>query len=87
MVLVKKSICCHTDFSLDKVKEDIAQINPSATVFMVSGRTGEGIETWILWLLGEVKKKKPLKIERYNSSFAVKMYCLFGIWIRKLLDI
>ncbi|MEA4926063.1 MAG: hypothetical protein VB084_12235 [Syntrophomonadaceae bacterium] len=44
-------------FSLDKVKEDIAQINPSAAVFMVSGRTGEGIEAWNEWLLEEVKKK------------------------------
>ena len=47
----------YTDFSLDKVKEDIAQINPSATVFMVSGRTGEGIEPGSM-VLGEVKKKK-----------------------------
>jgi hydrogenase nickel incorporation protein HypB len=47
----------YIDFSLDKVKEDIARINPSATVFMVSGRTGEGIEAWIEWLLEEVKRK------------------------------
>ena len=60
VILVNKiDLLPYTDFSLDKVKEDIAQINPSATVFMVSGRTGEGIETWIEWLLEEVKKKRP----------------------------
>jgi len=60
VILVNKiDLLPYTDFSLDKVKEDIAQINPSATVLMVSGRTGEGIETWIEWLLEEVKKKRP----------------------------
>ena len=60
VILVNKiDLLPYTDFSLDKVKEDIAQINPSATVFMVSGRTGEGIEAWIEWLLEEVKKKRP----------------------------
>ena len=60
VILVNKiDLLPYTDFSLDKFKEDIAQINPSATVFMVSGRTGEGIEAWIEWLLEEVKKKRP----------------------------
>ncbi|MEA4925784.1 MAG: hydrogenase nickel incorporation protein HypB [Syntrophomonadaceae bacterium] len=60
VILVNKiDLLPYTDFSLDKVKEDIAQINPSAAVFMVSGRTGEGIEAWNEWLLEEVKKKRP----------------------------
>jgi hydrogenase accessory protein HypB len=60
VILVNKiDLLPYTDFSLDKVKEDIAQINPSAAVFMVSGRTGEGIAAWNEWLLEEVKKKRP----------------------------
>jgi hydrogenase nickel incorporation protein HypB len=60
VILVNKiDLLPYTDFSLDKFMDDIAQINPSATVFMVSGRTGEGIENWTEWLLGEVTKKKP----------------------------
>lgn len=59
ILLNKIDLLPYTDFNLDKFKEDIAQINPSATVFMVSGRTGEGIEAWIYWLLEEVKKKRP----------------------------
>jgi hydrogenase nickel incorporation protein HypB len=60
VILVNKiDLLPYTDFSLDKFNEDIAQINPSAVVFMVSGRTGEGIEDWIYWLLEEVKKKRP----------------------------
>ena len=60
VILVNKiDLLPYTDFSLDKFNEDIAQINPSAAVFMVSGRTGEGIQDWIYWLLEEVKKKRP----------------------------
>jgi hydrogenase nickel incorporation protein HypB len=59
ILLNKIDLLPYTDFSLDRFKEDLAQINPSAEVFLVSGRTGEGIEKWTEWLLGEVKRKKP----------------------------
>lgn len=59
ILLNKIDLLPYTDFSLDRFSEDLAQINPSAPVFMVSGRTGEGIKTWTEWLLGEVKRKKP----------------------------
>jgi len=59
ILLNKIDLLPYTDFNLDRFREDLARINPSATVFMVSGRTGEGIENWYLWLLEEVEKKKP----------------------------
>lgn len=59
ILLNKIDLLPYTDFSLDRFSEDLAQINPSAPVFMVSGRTGEGIKTWTEWLLGEEKRKKP----------------------------
>ncbi len=59
ILLNKMDLLPYTDFNLDRFKEDLARINPSATVFPVSGRTGEGIENWYLWLLEEVEKKKP----------------------------
>ncbi|MCX5781061.1 MAG: hydrogenase nickel incorporation protein HypB, partial [Firmicutes bacterium] len=59
IILNKIDLLPYTDFSLDKFKEDLAQINPSAVVFIISGRTGEGIENWTEWLLGEVKSKRP----------------------------
>lgn len=57
VLLNKIDLLPYTDFSLDKFNQDLAQINPSAEVFMVSGRTGEGIEEWTQWLLEEVKRK------------------------------
>lgn len=58
ILLNKIDLLPYTDFSLDRFSEDLAQINPSAPVFMVSGRTGEGIEKWTEWLLEKVSSKK-----------------------------
>ncbi len=59
ILLNKIDLLPYTDFSLDKFRDDLDRLNPSAPVFMVSGRTGEGIKTWNDWLLGEVKRKRP----------------------------
>ncbi len=59
VLLNKIDLLPYTDFSLDKFKEDLAQINPSAAVFIVSGRTGEGIDQWTQWVFEEVNKKNP----------------------------
>jgi len=59
IVLVNKiDLLPYTDFSLERFYEDLGKINPSAQVFLVSGRTGEGIEAWNDWLLGEVRRRK-----------------------------
>lgn len=58
ILLNKIDLLPYVDFSLDRFKEDIAQINPSAPVFLVSGRTGEGIKEWSEWLFGEVRSKR-----------------------------
>lgn len=58
-VLVNKiDLLPYVDFSLERFQEDLSKINPSASTFMVSGTTGEGIAEWTKWLLEEVYKKK-----------------------------
>lgn len=57
-VLVNKvDLLPYTEFNLQECQEDLEKINPSARVFPLSGRTGEGIEIWCEWLLGEVRAK------------------------------
>lgn len=58
IVLNKIDLLPYTDFSLERFREDLAQINPLAPVFLVSGRTGEGISEWNEWLLREVSAKR-----------------------------
>jgi hydrogenase nickel incorporation protein HypB len=58
VVLVNKTdLLPYTDFDVEKVKNDIGLINPSASIFLISGRTGEGMEAWICWLLQQSKNK------------------------------
>lgn len=58
VLLNKIDLLPFTDFSVEQFREDMAKINPQAPVFMVSGRTGEGFEEWIAWLLEEVRNKR-----------------------------
>lgn len=58
ILLNKIDLLPYTNFSLERFKEDLAQINPSAPVFLVSGCTGEGIAEWNEWLLEEVRSKR-----------------------------
>ena len=59
VVLVNKiDLLNYTDFSMDRFMNDLQQVNPSAQVFNVSGRTGEGINNWSKFLLREVRDKQ-----------------------------
>ncbi|MHC1724358.1 MAG: hydrogenase nickel incorporation protein HypB [Aminipila sp.] len=44
------------DFNIDKVKKYAEKLNPSIKVIPISAKTGEGIEEWLQWIQGEVKK-------------------------------
>lgn len=58
VILNKIDLLPYTDFDIAHFISDLDQVNPRAQVFMVSGRTGDGIEKWNEWLLEEVGKKK-----------------------------
>ncbi|HEY0833908.1 MAG TPA: hydrogenase nickel incorporation protein HypB [Azospirillum sp.] len=38
---------------LDALRAAVARVNPGAAVLHVSARTGEGMEDWLAWLMGE----------------------------------
>lgn len=57
VVLNKIDLLPYTDFSLERFQEDVKRINPQARIFMISGRTGQGIDKWTQWLLEEVRYK------------------------------
>jgi hydrogenase nickel incorporation protein HypB len=57
ILLNKIDLLPYTDFSLERFREDLALLNPSAPIFLISGRSGEGIAQWNEWLLGEVRRK------------------------------
>jgi len=46
------------DFNKELAEERIHALNPSAEIFYVSSKTGEGYEAWINWLKNKVAEAK-----------------------------
>ena len=55
VIINKIDVLPYFDCDVEKCKEYIKRRNPNAKVFMVCAKTGEGIDEWAQWLLGEVK--------------------------------
>lgn len=57
VVLINKiDVLPYFDFDMEKCREYVLKRNPGAKIIPISARTGEGIEEWAEWLLGEVNK-------------------------------
>lgn len=61
VIINKIDVLPYFDFDVEKCKEYIKRRNPNAKVFMVCAKTGEGIDEWAQWLLGEVKNWRDEK--------------------------
>ncbi len=45
----------HSDFDLSRFRSHLARLNPDAALFELSAKTGQGIESWVAWLEGQVR--------------------------------
>jgi len=44
------------DFDFEKLRDRVKRLNPGIEIFEVSAKTGEGMENWENWLLGQIKE-------------------------------
>lgn len=51
VVITKTDLIPHLDWSMEKTKQYIKQVNPKATVIAVSAKTGEGMDSFCDYLL------------------------------------
>jgi hydrogenase nickel incorporation protein HypB len=62
-VLVNKiDMLAATNFNIKKVKADISKLNKKTKIFLVSAKTGEGMEQWCDWLAefaDNMKSRQP----------------------------
>lgn len=59
LVLVNKvDVMPYFDFDLDKCREYVRMRNPKARIIPICAKTGEGLDDFAEWLLGEVKTWK-----------------------------
>jgi hydrogenase nickel incorporation protein HypB len=58
LVINKIDLLPYIDFDMDFFKHGVEALNPSLLTFTISCRTGEGIGTWIDWLMRELNTYK-----------------------------
>lgn len=56
LIINKIDVLPYFDFDMDKVIEYVHQRNPKLKIFLISAKTGEGIENWCNWLLENVNE-------------------------------
>ena len=56
VVLNKIDLAPYVDFKRDAMREGVVRLNPRATMFELSCRTGEGVTAWADWLESQWKK-------------------------------
>jgi hydrogenase nickel incorporation protein HypB len=58
VVLNKADVLAVFDFDLDYFRRGVAMVNEKAPVFVVSCRTGEGLDAWMAWLMAEFSDRR-----------------------------
>jgi hydrogenase nickel incorporation protein HypB len=58
LIINKLDLLPYVDFNLDYFKRGVELLNPGVTTFPISCRTGEGVDSWINWLLNKIRGDK-----------------------------
>ncbi len=55
LLITKTDLAPYVDVEIDRLKDNIRQINPSVTIIPLSAKTGEGLDTWFQWIAEQVR--------------------------------
>lgn len=55
LIINKIDLLESLDFDIEDVKNTILKLNPKIQIFLISCKTGEGIDNWINWIKSELK--------------------------------
>jgi len=58
MIINKIDLLGHSDFDINRVRENARTINADLEIFELSCRTGEGLDAWYAWLIDTAAKKR-----------------------------
>ena len=56
LVINKVDLLPYVEFRMDYFQQGVQVLNPGVTTFPLSCRTGEGLDTWVNWLIENSKK-------------------------------
>jgi len=55
LIINKIDLLGSLDFDIEKVKNTTLKLNPNIQFFLMSCKTGEGIDSWTNWIKSELK--------------------------------
>ncbi len=58
LIINKIDLLPYVDFDMDYFKQGVQMLNPDLLTFPISCKTGEGIESWTNWIIGQIKTTK-----------------------------
>ena len=50
LLITKIDLAPYLDIDLDRITENVRQMNPQVTIIPLSAKTGEGLEEWFAWV-------------------------------------
>lgn len=57
VIITKSDLASETGFSVEKCWKNISTVNEAAEIFVVSQKTGEGMDAWLTWLTGCIQER------------------------------
>jgi hydrogenase nickel incorporation protein HypB len=60
LVVNKIDLLPYINFRMDYFQNGIKALNPNVTTFQLSCRTGEGLDSWVDWLIRQIKLNKEI---------------------------
>lgn len=55
LLITKIDLAPHLDIDIDRLIDNIRQINPKVTIISLSAKTGEGLQQWLNWIEKQIK--------------------------------
>ena len=57
LLITKTDLAPYLDIDIERIANNVRQMNPKVTIFSVSGKTEAGLDLWFDWLLSQVQHK------------------------------
>ncbi len=56
LLITKTDLAPHLDIDLDRIADNVRQMNPEVTIIYLSGKTGQGLSQWFDWIANTIKQ-------------------------------
>jgi hydrogenase nickel incorporation protein HypB len=56
VILNKTDLLPYAGVSMEELTRNVEEVNPTAPIFPISCRTGEGVAAWVEWLCSRIEK-------------------------------